>query len=85
MKIAFIQFNGMTTLDLIGFYDTVLRLPRFSTMDVSSDLCALTEEVRDEYGLVLKTQKVQPGSDALATGGTSSASIAGSGSCSSAW
>jgi len=60
MQIAFIQFNGMTTLDLIGFYDTVLRLPRFSTMNLSSDLCALTEEVRDEYGLVLKTQKVQP-------------------------
>lgn len=60
MKIAFIQFDGMTMLDLIGFYDTVMRLPRFSTIDVSSDLCAMTEEVSDDYGLILKTQKVRP-------------------------
>lgn len=60
MKIAFVQFNGMTMLDLIGFYDAVMRLPRFSTIDVSSDLCAVMEEVSDEYGLVLKTQKVRP-------------------------
>lgn len=60
MKIAFIQFNGMTMLDLIGFYDTVMRLPRFSTIDVRSDLCAMTEEVSDEYGLITKTQKVRP-------------------------
>ena len=60
MKLAFVQFDGMTMLDLVGFYDTVMRLPRFSAIEVSSDLCAMTEDVRDDYGLVIKTQKVRP-------------------------
>lgn len=60
MKMAFVQFNGMTALDLIGFYDTVMRLPGFSTTSVSADLCAVSEEVSDDYGLTIKTQKVMP-------------------------
>ncbi len=60
MNIAFIQFNGMTALDLIGFYDTVMRLPRFSTVNISADLCAVNEEINDDYGLTIKTQKILP-------------------------
>lgn len=60
VNIAFIQFNGMTVLDLIGFYDAVMRLPRFSAVTISADLCAMTDEITDDYGVTLKTQKVQP-------------------------
>ena len=60
LNIAFVLFEQMTALDLIGFYDTIMRLPRFSTLDVSSDLCAVTEMVRDAYGLIFTAQKVRP-------------------------
>ena len=30
MKIAFIVFDGMTTLDFIGFYDAVTRVSRMN-------------------------------------------------------
>ncbi len=60
MHVAFVQFNGITALDLIGFYDTVMRLPRFSAVQLDGDLCAISPEACDQYGLRLTSQKVMP-------------------------
>ncbi len=60
LRWAFVQFDGMTALDLIGFHDTVMRLPRFTAIDVSSDLCAIRENVKADYGLTIKAQKIRP-------------------------
>ncbi len=61
MKIAFILFNQMTTLDFVGFYDAVTRLKILNLMeDVSWELCALTERVTDELGVTMEIQHVAP-------------------------
>lgn len=61
MKIGFIVFNGITFLDLIGFYDVIYRLNLFEdTKGTTWDLCGLTEEISDELGLSIKVHKVQP-------------------------
>ncbi len=58
MKIAYILFNDFTILDFIGVYDAVLRLKTMNYIpDLQWDLCSLTDEVRDELGLTLLTNK----------------------------
>jgi transcriptional regulator GlxA family with amidase domain len=60
MKIAFILFHGMTLLDLVGFYDAVTRLKKIQpSIDLSWDLCAVTEEVKDDRGMSLRAGKVR--------------------------
>ena len=52
MKIAFIIFNQMTTLDFIGVYDPVTRLKSMGFIsDLEWDICAYTEIVTDDKGL----------------------------------
>jgi transcriptional regulator GlxA family with amidase domain len=59
MKIAFVLFDGMTLLDLVGFTDAVTRLKRIKPLfELSWDYCAITEEVRDDRGMVLRASKV---------------------------
>ena len=54
MKIGFVLFDGMTTLDFIGPYDALTRLRSMSLLpDVSWDLAAWSEPVTDSQGLVL--------------------------------
>lgn len=52
MKSAFIVFDGMTSLDFIGFYDPVTRL---KSMDILDDfewrVCATAAQVVDDRGL----------------------------------
>ncbi|MGZ7441390.1 DJ-1/PfpI family protein [Paenibacillus sp. TH7-28] len=61
MKIAYALFDGITFLDLIGFYDVVTRLKHFeATKDVSWDLCGRKEEVTDERGMAIKVNQVNP-------------------------
>ncbi|WP_410769365.1 DJ-1/PfpI family protein [Fontibacillus sp. BL9] len=61
MKIAFVVFNGLTFLDLIGFYDVIYRLNGFeSSKGVAWDFCGPGEEVRDELGLTIKVDLVNP-------------------------
>ena len=52
MRAAFVIFEGMTALDFVGAYDplTRLRTMRLSE-DFAWDVCALTNEVRDNTGL----------------------------------
>lgn len=59
MQVAFIIFNGMTTLDFIGIYDPIIRL---KTMDffpsLQWDICSFTSDVRDINDLAIVPTKV---------------------------
>lgn len=60
MKIAFIIFNGMTTLDFVGVYDAVTRLKTMRYIeDMSWDICSFTEAVKDLTGLQIVPTKVR--------------------------
>ncbi|MUG43959.1 DJ-1/PfpI family protein [Paenibacillus woosongensis] len=61
MKMAFIVFDQMTTLDLVGFYDAVTRMRILNAMDhVQWDFCSNKEEIKDDRGLTLKIEHVSP-------------------------
>ncbi|MCR8630266.1 DJ-1/PfpI family protein [Paenibacillus radicis (ex Xue et al. 2023)] len=61
MKMAFILFDQMTTLDFVGFYDAITRLRILKLMeDVSWDVCATQSEVTDELGIKMKIEHVSP-------------------------
>lgn len=61
MKIAFVLFDGMTFLDLIGFYDVITRLRHFeATKNSCWDMCGLQEEITDELGMTVKVNQVNP-------------------------
>ena len=59
MKTAFVVFNGLTVLDFIGPYDALTRLRTMNIMpEFTWDICAVTEKVHDEKGLVLEPTKI---------------------------
>ncbi|MDR3566137.1 MAG: DJ-1/PfpI family protein [Negativicutes bacterium] len=61
MKIAFVIYTDMTVLDFIGIYDPLTRLNSMGFMpDVTWDICAYTEEVRDTTGMRFTPDKVGP-------------------------
>ncbi|MFD2613119.1 DJ-1/PfpI family protein [Paenibacillus gansuensis] len=61
MKIALILFDGLTFLDLVGFYDVIYRLKQFEpTAGASWDFCALKEDITDELGLTVKAGVIKP-------------------------
>ncbi|WP_028580864.1 DJ-1/PfpI family protein [Desulfogranum japonicum] len=52
MKAAFIIFDQMTTLDLIGAYDPLTRLKSMNILpEFEWDMCSLTQKVADDRGL----------------------------------
>ena len=60
MKIAFIIFNGLTTLDFIGIYDPLTRLKTMGFIpDLDWDVCAYTDIVKDDRGLILVPTAIQ--------------------------
>jgi transcriptional regulator GlxA family with amidase domain len=59
MKIAFIIYNGMTALDLIGAYDPLTRLKSMGFLkDLKWDICSHTIKVKDNTGLVFMPTEV---------------------------
>lgn len=61
MKIAFVVFDGITWLDLIGVYDPVTRLRSMGYIpNLSWDICSYKNEVSDNFGLRVSTTKVKP-------------------------
>lgn len=59
MKMAFILFDGMTTLDFVGFYDAVTRMKILGLKEnVTWDFCANKEEITDDRGLTIKINHV---------------------------
>jgi transcriptional regulator GlxA family with amidase domain len=60
MKIAFVIYNGMTSLDFIGIYDPLTRLKTMGFVpDLKWEICAHTEEVTDSTGLRMLPTKVR--------------------------
>ncbi len=52
MKIAFVIFDRMTTMDFVGIYDTLTRLKTMGYVpDLSWKICAQSEYVSDDRGL----------------------------------
>jgi transcriptional regulator GlxA family with amidase domain len=59
MRIAYILFDNLTLLDLIGVYDAVTRLKTMNYIpDLQWDFNALTEKVSDESGLTILPTKI---------------------------
>ena len=60
MKIAFVVFNGLTMLDFIGIYDPLTRLKTMGFMpDLEWDICAYTDIVKDDRGLIMVPTAIQ--------------------------
>jgi len=60
MKIALVLFNGLTTLDFIGIYDPLTRLKTMGFLpDQEWDVCAYTDIVQDDRGLVMVPTAIQ--------------------------
>ncbi|BAU28872.1 cyclohexyl-isocyanide hydratase [Aneurinibacillus soli] len=61
MKIAFILFEQVTSLDFVGFYDGITRLKTMGFIeDLSWDLCAFSEQVNDDRGITYNVHNVRP-------------------------
>lgn len=81
MKIVFIIYNGMTTLDFIGVFDPVARLRTMGIIgvDLGWDICAFTDMVIDGMGIRIIPDKVRPNLDKYDTiivpGGLSSRTL----------
>jgi len=59
MKAAFIIFDQMTALDLIGAYDPLTRLKSMNILpEFEWDICSFTQEVTDDKGLRFFPDKV---------------------------
>jgi cyclohexyl-isocyanide hydratase len=60
MKIAYIIFNKITWLDLIGIYDPLSRLQFMGYMpNLSWDICSFTDSPTDIFGLKIIPDKIQ--------------------------
>ncbi|MGE5405982.1 MAG: DJ-1/PfpI family protein [Candidatus Saccharibacteria bacterium] len=58
MKIAFIIYNDMTTLDFVGVYDPITRLKTMGFLsDLEYDVCSRSPRVRSFEGLEIKVDK----------------------------
>lgn len=61
MKIAFVLFNGMTSMDFTGFYEAITWLGILKAKEnVSWTFCSDREEVTDDRGLTMKVNEVSP-------------------------
>lgn len=59
MKAAFVIFDGMTSLDFIGFYDPVTRLKSMKIMDgFEWRICSTAPQVVDDRGLRIEGNAV---------------------------
>lgn len=60
MRVAFVIYNGMTALDFVGVYDPVTRLQGMGFLpDLTWEICAPSEVVRDGKGLGISPTQVQ--------------------------
>lgn len=61
MKIAFVVFDQMTTLDLTGFSDVITRLSRLKPeMQMSWEFCSTKERVTDDRGMEIVVGSITP-------------------------
>ena len=60
MKVAFVIYEGMTTLDFVGAYDPLTRLKSMGFLpDFGWEICATSEKVADEKGLTFIPTQVR--------------------------
>lgn len=61
MKIAFLLYDGFSTLDFASLYEPITALKKLDLVPgLSWDLCALTEKVMDSQGLGFAASSVRP-------------------------
>jgi len=61
MKMAYILFDKMTTLDFVGFYEAVTWMGILKVKEnVSWDFCSNKEQITDDRGLTIKINHVYP-------------------------
>lgn len=61
VKVAFVIYDGMTSLDFIGVYDPITRLRTMGFLpDLTWDVCAASDEVLDSSGLRILPRAVYP-------------------------
>lgn len=61
MKMAYILFDKMTTLDFVGFFEAVSWLSILNVKEgVSWELCSNREEITDDRGMTIKIKHVYP-------------------------
>ena len=61
MKIAYILYDDLTSLDFVGFYDPVSRLKSMNYIsELSWDICGMGAEVQDHFGLRFRVDEIQP-------------------------
>jgi cyclohexyl-isocyanide hydratase len=59
MRVAFVLFDGMTSLDFFGFFEPVTLLKSLDLLpDLEWEVCARSAEVRDDKGLTIRAGKV---------------------------
>ena len=60
MKLAYIIFDGITWLDLIGIYDPLSRLKSMNYLPgLSWDICSYSATAKDNFGLEIKPTKIK--------------------------
>ena len=60
-RVAYILFDGITTLDFIGFYDPISQLKAKKFLPkLSWDTCALQPTIKDSFGLTITVDLVEP-------------------------
>lgn len=60
LDVAFVVYDGMTVLDLVGVYDPVTRLDLDGYLDVDHEVVCYREPTRDEAGLGVEPDRVEP-------------------------
>ncbi|MEM6800379.1 MAG: DJ-1/PfpI family protein [Bacteroidota bacterium] len=61
MKIAYIIFDGITWLDLIGIYDPICRLKAYKYLpDLEWDFCSMEKSAKDSYGTEILASNIKP-------------------------
>jgi len=64
MKIAFVIFDGMTSLDFVGAFDPLTRLKSMEFLkNMTWEICAHTEQVKDDRGLIFTPTKIKESLD----------------------
>lgn len=59
MKVAFVVYDNMTSLDFIGIYDPLTRIHSMNfDLDFQWKICALTPTVTDDRGLSILVDSV---------------------------
>eukprot|EP00128_Syssomonas_multiformis_P006270 Colp12_sorted_trinity150504_noHs@18782 len=57
-RVAFVLYERLTALDLIGVYDPVLRLSTMAGYDIEWEFCALKPTVMDDRGMIFTATQV---------------------------